>query len=90
MKVSTTHLDYEKPRVTVESIELEIDNTPFNISYVVSQLLFENDTEHLRARLKSYNDQLRWMAEENNEEVAEQVGIEGPALFVFEIPIGKN
>jgi benzoyl-CoA reductase/2-hydroxyglutaryl-CoA dehydratase subunit BcrC/BadD/HgdB len=74
MKVSTTHLDYEE----------KID-----ISYVVSQLMFENDSDKFRERMKEYNNILRNNAIKRGEKTCQQVSIVGIALLVDEEPIGE-
>ena len=60
------------------------------ITKAISDLLFEPNIEEFNRKLETYNRELRWVAEENDEEFAEQLGVEGPCLFVYESPIGKN
>ncbi len=60
------------------------------ISKAMSELMFEEDVEEFKRKLEIYNKELRWIAEENDEEFCEQMATQGPALFVYESPIGKN
>ena len=55
-----------------------------DINYVMAELLFEEMTDELLERLAQYNEVLKEIAIEAGDKTYEQVGVDGPCIFVFE------
>lgn len=71
MKVSTTHLNIRN----------------FGISYVISELLYESNTEKFHYKVREYNMMLKSQALEAGMKTCKQVSVRGSELLVDDLDL---